>query len=210
MQGSSASAWSIAVASHWPLCLLWPPSEPQPQLQSPHLKIFRGSPLLQQKVQAPSLVPKKPMIQPQILFQNNFLLSPYLSTSDQTLLFCPIPCLTDFLSLQDPNLLPLIREFYLNPQCFILGKLFAQLSPTLCDPTDCSPPGSSVHGISQPRTMEWVAIPFSRASSWRDQTCISCLGRQILYHWATREAPFMNRKTQNNKDVYFLQTNTQV
>ena len=36
---------------------------------------------------------------------------------------------------------------------------------TLCDPTDCSPPGSSVHGILQARTLEWVAIPFSRGSS---------------------------------------------
>ena len=37
-----------------------------------------------------------------------------------------------------------------------------QLCPTLCDPTDCSPPGSSVHGISQARIIEWVAISYSR------------------------------------------------
>ena len=37
-----------------------------------------------------------------------------------------------------------------------------QLCPTLCDPLDCSPPGSTVHGILQVRTLEWVAIPFSR------------------------------------------------
>jgi len=40
-----------------------------------------------------------------------------------------------------------------------------QSCPTLCDPTDCSPPGSSVHGILQARILEWVAISFSRASS---------------------------------------------
>ena len=40
--------------------------------------------------------------------------------------------------------------------------LVAQSCPALCDPTDCSPPGSSVHGILQARTLEWVAIPFSR------------------------------------------------
>ena len=55
-----------------------------------------------------------------------------------------------------------------------------------CDPMDCSPPGSSVHGILQARILEWVAIPFSRGSSQpRDQTCdsyISCIGRRILYH----------------------------
>ena len=68
--------------------------------------------------------------------------------------------------------------------------MFVVWCPTLCDLMDCSPPGSSVHEISQARILEWVAIPFSRRSSWpKDQTCISCTGRQILYHWATREAP---------------------
>ena len=43
--------------------------------------------------------------------------------------------------------------------------LVAQLCPTLCDPMDCSPSGSSVHGILQARIPEWVAIPFSRGSS---------------------------------------------
>ena len=51
-------------------------------------------------------------------------------------------------------------------------------------PMDCSLPGSFVHGISQARTMEWVAISYSRGSSRpRDRTrvsCISCVGKQIL------------------------------
>ena len=46
----------------------------------------------------------------------------------------------------------------------------AQLCPTLCDPMDCSPLGSSLHGISQLKILRWVTIPFFRASSWpRDQ-----------------------------------------
>ena len=50
-----------------------------------------------------------------------------------------------------------------------------------------SPPGSSVYGISQARILEWVTISFSRGSSQhKDQTCTSCIGRQILYHWATK------------------------
>ena len=50
----------------------------------------------------------------------------------------------------------------------------AQLCPTLCDPVDCSPPGSSLHGILQARVLEWVAISFSRGSSRpRDQTRVS-------------------------------------
>ena len=63
--------------------------------------------------------------------------------------------------------------------------------PTLCCPVDCSPPGSSVHGIYRARILEWVAISSCRGSSWpRDQTCIlciSCIGRRILYHCATCE-----------------------
>ena len=58
----------------------------------------------------------------------------------------------------------------------------------LCDPMDCSPPGSSLHGIFQLRLLQWVAIPFSRGSSRpREQTHISCLGRRTLYHWASWE-----------------------
>ena len=55
-----------------------------------------------------------------------------------------------------------------------------------CSPMDCSPPGSSVHGILQARILEWVAISFStRLSQSSDQihvTCLSYIGRRILYH----------------------------
>ena len=51
----------------------------------------------------------------------------------------------------------------------------AQLCPTLCDPVDCSPTGSSIHRISQARILEWVAMPSSRGSSRpRDGTHVSC------------------------------------
>ena len=53
---------------------------------------------------------------------------------------------------------------------------------TLSDPMDCRPSGSSVHGISQARILEWVAMSFSRGSSQpRDQIRISSTGRWILY-----------------------------
>ena len=53
-------------------------------------------------------------------------------------------------------------------------RLFATPWTTLCDPVDCSPPGSSIHGILQVRILEWVAISFSRGSSGsRDQTPVS-------------------------------------
>ena len=72
--------------------------------------------------------------------------------------------------------------------CGCVCVLVTQLCPTLSDPMDCSPPGSSVCAISQSRMLEWVAISYSRGSSWRrDRTSISgvsCIGRWILYHWA--------------------------
>ena len=58
-----------------------------------------------------------------------------------------------------------------------------------CNSMDRSLPGFSIHGIFQAGILEWIAISFSRGSSRpRDWTCISCIGRQILYHWATSEA----------------------
>ena len=61
--------------------------------------------------------------------------------------------------------------------------------PDSCGPMDCSPPGSSVHGIFWARILEWVAISFSRGSSQpRDQIWVS-FGRQSLYHCVTWEAP---------------------
>ena len=61
------------------------------------------------------------------------------------------------------------------------GCVSCQLCPTLCDPVDCSPPSSSVHGILQVGILEWVAISFSRCSFWpRDWTQISCIEANAL------------------------------
>ena len=72
------------------------------------------------------------------------------------------------------------------------AKVF-QLCPTLCDPTDCSLLGFSVIKILQARILEWVPIFFSgRSSQPRDQTqvsCVSCVGRLILYHCAPPHTP---------------------
>ena len=78
-----------------------------------------------------------------------------------------------------------------TPLIQLLAKvkvLVTQLCLTLCDPLDCSPPGSSVYGILQARILEWVAIPFSRGSSWpRDPTQVSCIAGRF---WATSD-PFL-------------------
>ena len=79
--------------------------------------------------------------------------------------------------------------------------LATRLCPTLCDPTNCSLPGFSAHGILQARTLEpgfsvhgtlqarileWIAIPFSRGSSQpRDWTLVSCIAGKFFTTWAT-------------------------
>ena len=69
---------------------------------------------------------------------------------------------------------------------WILIIKLRQLCPTLPSPMDCSPPGYSIHGISQARISEWVVMLSSKGSSQpRNGThisFISCIGRQVLYH----------------------------
>ena len=85
--------------------------------------------------------------------------------------------------------------------------LVAKLCPALLGPIDCSPPGSSIHGISEARILEWVAISFPRGTSQsRVQahiTCVSSTGRWVLYHWATYEALgiYTWQKTKDPGDV---------
>ena len=68
-------------------------------------------------------------------------------------------------------------------------KVKSQSCPTLCDPMDCSLPGFSVHRFFQARVLEWVAIAFSRGSSWpRDRTRVSHIVGRRFTLWVTREA----------------------
>ena len=63
---------------------------------------------------------------------------------------------------------------------------------TLCDPVDCSPQGSSVHGISQTRILEWVSISFPRGSSQpRDWTQVSCITGRFFIDCAASKALIM-------------------
>ena len=72
---------------------------------------------------------------------------------------------------------------------------------TLCNPTDCSPPGSSVHGILQARILEWVAMPFGRWSSQpRDRTWVSHTEGRFFTIWATRKVP----STREDKPIFRL------
>ena len=96
-----------------------------------------------------------------------------------------------------------------------------KLCLTLCDPMDCSPPGSSVHGILHARILEWGAISFSRGSShiqglnpcllhWQaDSSTLNhlgspCMARWILNHWITREVPLCAHFSNEESNVYLL------
>ena len=87
-----------------------------------------------------------------------------------------------------------------NPSCSILWTSYEKwkwsrsvVSDSLW-PMDCSPPSSSVHGILQARILEWVAISFSRGSSWpRDRTQVSHIAGRCFNLCATREAPTNSR-----------------
>ena len=68
---------------------------------------------------------------------------------------------------------------------------------------DYSPPGSSLHGISQARILERVAISFFKgSSSLRNQTRFSCIALRILNRWATREAQYPNHFTKKKPSIY--------
>ena len=85
----------------------------------------------------------------------------------------------------------LYENFTCRIQCRVSYHLHIYIYPSLCDPTDYSPPGSSVLGILQARILEWVAIPFSRGSSWaRDQTQVSCIAGRFFSIWAIIEMHF--------------------
>ena len=88
-------------------------------------------------------------------------------------------------SLSEPRA-PMRMQPLRGGVCACVRAQLFQCHPTLCDPMDCSPPGSSVRGILPPRILKWVATPSSRGSCRpRNRTCVSyvsCIGRRVLYH----------------------------
>ena len=93
--------------------------------------------------------------------------------------------------------LPYVQRQRRTPARWWKWSEVAQSCPTLCNPMDCSLPGSMVHGIFQARILEWAAISFSRGSSQpRDQTWVSCIADRRFTIWATREAHTEGLSTQ--------------
>ena len=85
--------------------------------------------------------------------------------------------------------------------------LVAKSCPTHCDPVDCSPPGSSVHGIFQARMLEWISISFSRGSSWpKDRTCASCIAGRFF----TAEPQWEAHRMDTLKHIYSVEYYTAI
>ena len=87
------------------------------------------------------------------------------------------------------------QELLCLPKAFIISCAVLcsaqslQSCTTLCNPMDCSPQGSSVHGILQARILEWVVMPSSSGSPWFGaRTWVSCIAGGFFTHWATGEA----------------------
>ena len=95
-------------------------------------------------------------------------------------LLWPAPMTMLTLSFSVPAVCTLCLALYVHTELL-------QSCPTLCDPMDYSPQGSSVHGILQTRILEWFAMPLSRGSSWpRDWTHVSCIADWLFALWATK------------------------
>ena len=85
------------------------------------------------------------------------------------------------------NTVILVNNTTLHTSKLLSESEVAQSCLTLCDPVDCSSPGSSVHGVLQASKLEWVAISFSRGSSWpRDWTQVSRIADRRFNLWAPR------------------------
>ena len=124
------------------------------------------------------------LLKPVITFQSlSYSLPAALNSADHFGFMKFFPCL-----LWHPLTLWFLFPSFLHELLFHYSFLkcqwseVAQSCPTLCDLMDSSLPGSSIHGIFQARILEWVAISFSRGSSWpRDRTWVSCTSGR-LYH----------------------------
>ena len=108
--------------------------------------------------------------------------------------------------MTDTEELPAACETVSSP---VFVTLLLQLSAapvlncfSLCDPMDCSPPGSSVHGIFQARVLEWGVIAFSRRPSWpTDWTRVSHIAGRRFTVWATREVLVVKKLPANARDI---------
>ena len=114
-----------------------------------------------------------------------------------------VVCLTiEVILLNWNSASPLSLTYSSCSSCLSLFLLLLSHVRLFWDLMNCSPLGSSVHGILQARILEWVAIPFSGLSTWfRDQTWVSCIADRFFTIWAMREHPLWKSQVRD----YLLQ-----
>ena len=96
-------------------------------------------------------------------------------------------------------------HFSNNLMCLVI-----QSCPTLCNPMDCNPPGCSIRGILQARILEWVAMPFSRGSSWsRGWNWVSCIAGRFFTNGATRKAQYFKAWFLENREHHLSYMGTE-
>ena len=153
------------------------------QLHQFLLHVFWGSVVLEKTLESPldckEIKPVNPKGDQQML----------------TFCFChicsqPSSLISFSLSFFPECLFPSFLLFRLGESEMKVKVLVAQFRLTVCNPMDCNPPDSSVHGILQARILEWVAIPFFRESSKpRDWMWVSCICKKILYCMSHQGSP---------------------
>ena len=153
-------------------------------------------------------LPLRPLLLPVFFSSLALDFLPKLKTVNQYLRHLPLGAFPGVLTLKtDVWLVSTLRALTLlnsYKHLFLFASLtwlilyyacVCQSSLILRNPMDWSPPGSSVHGIFQAKILEWIAIYYSRVSSllsdWTHISCVSCIGRWVLYHCAIWEAHFI-------------------
>ena len=123
------------------------------------------------------------------VLRDNFHLS-FIENFPLAIFLAPTLYLTrKITSLSATNLDDFQRTSYMLLVCVCVCILVTQLSSNLWSPTDCSPPGSSAHGILQAIILEWVVISFSRGSFQpRDRIWVSCIASRLFTVWVSRKA----------------------
>ena len=105
-------------------------------------------------------------------------------------------------------------RFLLIYLCVCVRVKSLQSCPTLCNPTNCSPPAASVHGISQARILKQIAISFSRGISptrgSNPGLLVSCIGRRVLYHQRHHRGNNLPEITSRSLHLFELVLSTQI
>ena len=120
------------------------------------------------------------------------LVGVFLTQGSNPYLLCPLNWQAAFSFFFLITALPLCVCALSHVHLFVAPWTVGCQAPLPVESVDCNLPGYSVYGIFRQEILEWVAISYSRGSSWpRDRTWVSCAGKWILHHWAHLGSPYL-------------------